>query len=155
MPAGRLFAGFMYMDRAFYEETKLSFGEPLIESDEFIFDFTDSYEKEMGKGLLKRFVIFKKTIERDELPSIKIRAREIEKRFSEGGKRRINIDPGYITPNNVIVASTKDHPHRIYLSSGIYGDIQLMFRKDSAVTLPNTYQDYNMHKELFHNARKA
>jgi hypothetical protein len=61
----------------------------------------------------------------------------------------VNIDPGYITPNNVIVASTKEFPSRIYLGKGIYGDLQLILKRSEAVPMPFTFADYKLNKDFF------
>ena len=58
------------------------------------------------------------------------------------GKRIINIDPGYLATEKVVVASTKNFTHRIYIGKGIYGDLQLMRQKGVYAAMPWTYPDY-------------
>ncbi|RKY87620.1 phosphoribosylformylglycinamidine cyclo-ligase, partial [candidate division KSB1 bacterium] len=102
--------------------------------------------KEMGKNLKKRFLSFTELIYPDEITSIKIKTNEIEKKFTEKGKRKVNIDPGYISESKLILATTKNYSHRIYLNNGIYGDLHLIFKNGRFNPQPWTYPDY---KEKF------
>lgn len=107
---------------------------------------TDYYEKEMGSGLLRRFVSFGPLIPPERLPEIKLRTQGWEENYQwmEGVKRgrRINIDPGYLDAGKVVLASTKNASHRIYLRSGIYGETTLLFHSGSFHPFAYTYPDY-------------
>ncbi len=109
-----------------------------------IYDFnqTDYYQKEMGPGLKRRFVSFLRLMDPLRLPSIKLYTNKIEKRLSENNNRRVNIDPGYITAAKLVLASTKDFSHRIYLQDGIYAEITLYYKDRSFRTLEWTYPDF-------------
>lgn len=154
----KLFMGIMYSKIANYKEAIQllikEFGGLEIEGKEFDFNFTDYYEKEMGSDLKKRFVLFKTSIKREKLPDIKLQTIKIETRFKKQGKRKINIDPGYITLDNVIVASTKELPHRIYLNKGIFADLQLILKKNDVITFKHTFADYEQSKDFFLEARR-
>ena len=106
---------------------------------------TDYYKKEMGSGLLRRFVSFAPLISPESLAEIKLKTQELEKgyQWSEDGKkgRQVNIDPGYLDGGKVVLASTKSASHRIYLRSGVYGEVTLLFR-GSYQSLDYTYPDY-------------
>jgi hypothetical protein len=104
--------------------------------------FTDYYQDEMGTGLLKQFLVFKNLIEPDRLPDIKVLTNSIETKYGRNEKRSINIDPGYVCDSKVILATTKNYSHRIYLGSGIYGDVHLIYQKHSFQVQPWTYPDY-------------
>lgn len=108
------------------------------------FNYTNYYIKEMGTGLLRRFVGFQKLIEPEELVPIKHFTNELEKKFlnSDTNKRQINLDPGYITAAKLILASTKDHIHRIYLRDGIYAETTLRVENKSFQPWQWTYPDY-------------
>ena len=54
----------------------------------------------------------------------------------------MNLDPGYITPAKLVLASTKDHAHRLYLADGIYAEVTLAFRGKQWQPLEWTYPDY-------------
>jgi hypothetical protein len=111
-------------------------------SPEFFFDRTRYYSKEMGWPLHRRFVSFSELIPADHIAEIKHRTNAVEQQFLSDGKRRINIDPGYISPERLILATGKNYVHRVYLSKGIYADLTLLFKKGSFVHLQWTYPDY-------------
>jgi hypothetical protein len=104
--------------------------------------FTDYYEKEMGSDLLKLFVSFSRLDQPDKLPDMKIKTNKLEECNEKEGKRRLNIDPGYLTQAKVVLATTKDYSHRIYLSRGIFGDLHLFYAEKSFRIQPWTYPDY-------------
>jgi len=112
-------------------------------SPECFFDRTRYYEKEMGWPLHRRFISFERLIRPEQLVSIKLRCNEVEKRYLHEGKRRINVDPGYISPERLVLATGKNYVHRIYLSKGIYADLTLVFRKGCFEPLAWTYKDYS------------
>lgn len=122
----------------------------------FDFSFTKYYEKEMGPGLKKQFVSFVQTHHPKDLPGLKVRTNEIEKSWSRDGNRCINLDPGYITSAKLVLASAKDFAHRIYLSDGIYGDVQFQFRGHAFRPHPWTFPDYQTETALafFHRVRE-
>jgi hypothetical protein len=66
----------------------------------------------------------------------------MEDRTSEGGKRRVNIDPGYMSQAHLILATGKGYTHRPYLRDGIYADLTLIYSGKSFQSLPWTYPDY-------------
>lgn len=125
------------------------FGPIWQESPTFRFDeFTLYYEKEMGKILFKRFWAFETLINPGTLPTIKRRTNQREAEIAELFKtddsipRPLNLDPGYIDLGKLILASTKDHSHRIYLNDGIFAETTLIFTKKHWQTLAWTYPDY-------------
>jgi len=77
------------------------------------------------------------------LPDVKLLANDVEHRFSVRGKRRVNIDPGYISQAHLILATGKGYTHRPYLRDGIYADLTLMYRGKTFHSLPWTYPDYS------------
>lgn len=106
------------------------------------FDYTTYYHREMGEGLKRRIVSFEGLIPPDRLPSIKLWTNELEGLFCQNGKRRVNIDPGYINQHHLILATTKEAPHRPYLGMGIYADLTLVYRYGRFEPLRWTYPDY-------------
>lgn len=119
-----------------------NFGPADIISQWMPFNYTSYYEPEMGDALERRMISFERLIEQDELVEIKLITNEIEKGYSEEGKRAVNIDPGYLLMSRFILATGKDFTHRVYLSKGIYADLTLIFKSGSFRTLPWTYPDY-------------
>jgi len=104
------------------------------------------YENEMGAGLLRRFVSFRRLVSPGDLADIKLETHKAEIKYrssvAEGGGRRINVDPGYLDPGKIVLASTKNAGHRIYLKSGIYGETTLLYYNGAFQACPQTYPDY-------------
>jgi hypothetical protein len=118
------------------------FGPVCTESDLLPFDRTTYYEPEMGKDLVRRFVAFQDLIGQSRLPQIKLWSNELEKQLGSQTGRIINLDPGYISAERLVLATGKNFTHRIYLGSGIYADLTLMFFKKSFRPMEWTYPDY-------------
>lgn len=106
------------------------------------FDRTRYYEKEMGWPLHRLFITFQNLIRPEHLVDIKIKTNNLEMEYLYEGRRRINIDPGYISLERLVLATGKNYTHRIYLSKGIYADLTLVFNKGSFRPLDWTYKDY-------------
>jgi hypothetical protein len=78
-----------------------------------------------------------------QLVDIKPITNRVEKQFLDPqGGRRINIDPGLLSMENLVLATGKNFTHRIYLQKGIFAEVTLLFQKGKFVTLPWTYPDY-------------
>lgn len=107
------------------------------------FNFTDYYQPEMGIGLKRRFLSFKQKILPRDLSRIKVYTNHIEKKFSKNnGSRQINIDPGYLTLAKLVLATTKDYQHRLYLDQGIFAEVTLRFQGKTFTSWEWTYPDY-------------
>ncbi len=107
------------------------------------FDFTDYYEVEMGKNLLRLWLSFDRLVIPDKLLEIKLAVMEIEEKFLDAnGKRRINLDPGILTLCKLVLATTKNYYHRIYLGKGIHAEVTLFYRHNNFEPLDWTYPDY-------------
>ena len=125
------------------EKLVKKFNEIDYTSEPLIFDFTDYYEKELGKDLIRHIVSFKKLINPGMLPQIKLFTNDIEDQFlKEGGNRSVNVDPGYIALCHFVLASCKNFTHRPYLGDGVYADLTLVFRKKTFHALEWTFPDY-------------
>ena len=118
------------------------FGKIDFESQTLPFNLTDYYKKEFGNNLKRSFVSFSRLINPEDLPKIKIASNKIEERLSVEKKRRINIDPGYLELSKLVLATTKDYSHRIYLGGGIYGEVTLYYRNATFIAWEWTYPDY-------------
>ena len=111
-------------------------------SDELPFDYTDYYYPEMGSNLKRVFVTFEKLIQRDKIVIVKLQSNELEKEFSDKYNRNINIDPGLITPENIMLSTNKNFSHRLYLGEGIFGEVTLIYRNKKFKVLEWTFPDY-------------
>jgi hypothetical protein len=119
-----------------------SYGEVDFISPLFSFAYTDYYTKEMGIDLVRRFVSFTGLIPPEVLPDVKLATNVLEENYMQAGKRKLNIDPGYIAQAHLILATGKGYTHRPYLRDGIYADLTLIFQGGSFRGLPWTYPDY-------------
>ena len=108
----------------------------------FDFDYTRYYEPEMGGPLFRRMLAFKPLIRQDALAGIKLATNIIEQDFQQKGKRRVNIDPGYLLSERFVLATGKNFTHRIYIGQNIYADLTLVYQNGVFQTLPWTYPDY-------------
>ncbi len=106
------------------------------------FDFTKYYDKEMGEGILRFYMGFDNLVEAGKIGDIKRQSNLIEKNFTIDGKRQVNIDPGYITLAKLVLATTKDATHRIYLGNGIFAESTLFFKSGTFYPWQWTYPDY-------------
>jgi len=104
--------------------------------------FTRYYSDEMGYGLMKTYISFDTLIDRGDLAEIKNFTNNLEQKTARNGNRTINIDPGYITNDKLVLASTKDFYHRIYLSDGIFAEVTLHYRRGRYRKFSWTYNDY-------------
>jgi len=141
-----LFIGTLYSDAAVLDWTKKtigkSFGEVLFLSSSSQWDYSRYYKEELGWPIFRRFIFFSDLIDPGDIADIKLKTNEIENDFSIDGKRRINLDPGYLTLSKVVLASTKNYSHRIYLGKGIYGEVTLIYKDGKYSPHLFTYRDY-------------
>lgn len=106
------------------------------------FSHTHYYEAEFGPGLLRCFAAFERLIDPGALADIKTLTDALELEFAVQGRRRINLDPGYMTLAKYVLASTKNASHRIYLKQGIYAEVTCNYRERKWQPNPWTYRDY-------------
>lgn len=135
-------------------------GGVALVSDAFAFTETEYYAATMGADLMKQFVVCERQIDPGALAAIKRQTNEWEAEYAALGRhpepRPLNLDPGYITPAKLVLASTKDHAHRIYLREGIYAEVTLAFRRQAWQPLEWTYPDYRRddYQEFFSRCRE-
>jgi hypothetical protein len=106
------------------------------------FAYTDYYTTEFGASLIRRLVAFDRLIRPDSLPDVKLWTNALERRLASEGRRRVNIDPGYVARAHLLLATGKGYSHRPYLRDGIYADLTLIYRNKTFQSLPWTYPDY-------------
>lgn len=151
-PPVKLIVGFIFKKALTLKDAKAAlekhFGKIDFESAPLNFTYTDYYEKEMGRGLERVFVSFKKLISASDLARIKIWTNRIEGRFLSGKNRLINIDPGYLELAKLVLATTKDFNHRIYLKDGIFAEVTLYYAHKTFHPWDWTYPDYRTQEYL-------
>jgi hypothetical protein len=139
-------AGFLY--RADYAVTAPlgllteKFGPVAMHTSPASFTHTAYYGKEMGDRLLRQWFAFDTLVDPAILSAMKHASNEIEEQFSNEQGRSFNIDPGIISLSNLVLASTKNYTHRIYLGQGIYAEVTLLYRHKQFQALGWTYPDY-------------
>jgi hypothetical protein len=121
------------------------------------FNFTDYYKNELGENVLRYWISFSPNVTLENLWKIKIVTNNIETQFFSDKKnlRKINIDPGYIEGSKLVLFTTKNYYHRIYLAEGIYAENTLYFTNNKFEIFPWTYPDYktNESKNFFYTVR--
>lgn len=122
------------------------FGHIKKESENIAWQHSAYYEKELGRDLFRKFVFFSRPIDPIELASAKHVTMDVERKLGkrDEGKlqRRINIDPGYMTRAKLVLASSKDFSHRIYIGNGVYAEVTLYFKDGCFRPFFYTYRDY-------------
>lgn len=128
------------------EQGEKQWGKIVLESERFDHKETDYYEATMGADLKKQFFAFEKLVDPARLVDWKLQANRWEEEYSQTTDwpetRPLNLDPGYLTEAKLVLASTKDHSHRIYLDRGIYAEGTLYFQRGDWQKRPWTYPDY-------------
>jgi len=155
------FCGLIYSSEEIYNSAKdylrHAWGTVDLEAGPWPFTFTDYYKTEMGPDLKRRFLSFSELLCPENTFSWKIFTNQLEQRFLVSANRRqINLDPGYLDLSRLVLLTTKDFSHRIYLAQGIYAEITLVFQGGQFRPLPWTYPDYRTEEYLkfFHKMRQ-
>lgn len=142
----KLVIGMLLSERAMFPEIAAElaarFSPPDLVSPWLPFGYTSYYEKEMGAPLWRRVLAFSGWFAQDGLAKIKLQTNALEQAHLAAGRRRVNIDPGYLLLERFVLATGKNFSHRIYIGGGIYADLTLVFRHGAYQPLPWTYPDY-------------
>lgn len=151
--------GIMYSNKKILDDAlKIlikKYGKITSMSKEYSFSkITKYYDAEMNGKVMKKLFVFD-FIKPDQIAEIKLFTNKIEEKFIKKGNRRINIDPGYFTITNIVLPTTKNFTHRIYMKKGIYVEMTVLFKKTGIETFEWTYPDFktNLAKEFFWNER--
>ena len=142
----KLIIGLLFVDIEKYHAVKNRltrlFGRIDFASELLDFTHTSYYTAEMGPGIKRVFLSFKRLFDLKNICSVKIKTNHIENKYSKAGRRTINIDPGYLDLAKLVLFSTKDYTHRIYLDKGIYAEATLFYKDNGFKAWPWTYPDY-------------
>ena len=159
-PFVMLFCSIIYGSKSGFEscinELTNEYGDIGLKSSKLDFKSSEYYREEMGEELFRQFVGFRELISRDRIVDIKILADTLEKKFSEDGRRTVNIDPGYLSAEHLILSTGKAYAHRPYLGKGVYADLTLVYRDNRFDSLEWTYPDYktDIIQSYFYELRK-
>ena len=132
------------------EALTAKFGKADITSDVWPFDKTDYYKDETGPRILRQFISIERLIAPGKLAKVKHKTNKLEQKLAAKLglplPRPVNLDPGIIEPSKLILATTKNYSHRIYIGKKMYAEVTLIFDKGSWRPLPSTYPDYKQRR---------
>lgn len=106
------------------------------------FDVTEYYRPEMGPDLLRFWCAGRRLAPAALLADWKLRSRELETQWGERGARRVNLDTGYLSSLQVVLATTKPLPQAVYVRDGVYALVELLYGSGGFEAFPWTYPDY-------------
>lgn len=144
-----------------WERVRATWGPTMEVSIPFPFSESAYYQSSMGQNLLKQFAVLDLDYDPTDLADNKILTNEWEaeakRSFDFSEDRPLNIDPGYMSLTKIVLASTKNREHRIYLQNGIYAEVTLAYREQQWKPMEWTYPDYQRadFREFFSHARKC
>jgi Domain of unknown function (DUF4416) len=130
------------IERAVFQELAGFLGPPDLVSGRLQFDQTRYYSPEMGESLQRRLAVFLHLADPANLCQWKTFTNALERRLSLAGRRLVNLDPGYLARERLVLATGKNYTHRLYLGQGLYGEVTLIYQKGGWQPLPWTYPDY-------------
>lgn len=121
-------------------------GPEWLVSPMFDFEETKFYETDMGSGLKKQLLVYEQDFDPAQLADLKIASNQLEREFQLESRfpesRALNIDPGYLSEAKLVLATTKDRDHRIYLRDGIYAEVTLYYLRSGWQFSRWSYPDY-------------
>jgi len=122
------------------------FGKADFTSDIWPFDKTDYYKDQTGSRILRQFISIERLINPGKLAKIKYKTNKLEQKLAKmlalPLPRPVNLDPGIIEPSKLVLATTKNFSHRIYIGNKMYAEVTLIFDKGRWCPLDHTYPDY-------------
>jgi len=148
----KLIIGILAADKACLdaavEALEKRFGLIDLVSDVWPFTQTDYYKEQTGENILRQFVSLENLFLPVRLAGFKHKTNALEKVLAHSLKtdlpRPVNFDPGIIEPSKLVLASTKNYSHRIYLGKKIYAEVTLIYDKGAWQSFPYTYPDYRL-----------
>jgi len=136
------------------EKLEALWGEQENVSSPVPFTATDYY-RDIAPRLMRRFICFEGLAQAAELPDWKRASIGVE--TESRNPRIVNIDPGYVDGARLVLASTKDHAHRIYLRDGIFAEVTMRFKFGKWTPFDYTFPDFasGVYDEFLSAARES
>ena len=156
----KLFMGILYSDTVVLTKSLVvlqeHYGEIDYRSQSFEFAITDYYVHEMGEPIFRLFISFERLIHPKTISRIKIETNDIEVKLALDGNRKVNLDPGYMDYDKVVLASAKYNGQKIYLDDGIWADLTLYFEKGRFHPYPWSFPDFKkgIYEDVFLEIRR-
>lgn len=121
-------------------------GDADFTSEVWPFDKTDYYRDQTGPRILRQFLSIERLIDAGRLAKIKLHTNKLERKLAKSLAiplpRPVNLDPGLIEPSKLVLATTKNYSHRIYIGKRMYAEVTLIYDKGRWQPLGHTYPDY-------------
>ena len=118
------------------------FGPVSERSEGFPFDMSDYYRPEMGDGLRRVWLAFEQPVPPDGLADWKLECASIEEDMTEDGRRRANLDPGYLDFGKLVLASFKEAPDKIYMGRGVWAHTCLRYGHGRFTAPDHSFPDF-------------
>jgi uncharacterized protein DUF4416 len=151
-PPIQLFIALLTRDLQIMEEVERrlasEYGAVEDRTEIFLFTFPGPFKREMGEDLKKQVLCFSELLPVEKFPDVKAFTNDLEWEYREHDphpRRLINLDPGYLSLSKVVLASTRNYSHHVYLRDGVYGELLLRYHRGALRNLPWTYADYRSH----------
>jgi hypothetical protein len=122
-----------YLDARQWAQDQLSarWGDIRTVSSEIPFEAGGYYTPTMGSDLTKTLIAFGGFCDPADLADWKHETNELETLYANESEhaetRPLNLDPGYITQAKLVLATTKDRDHRLYLRDGMFAEVTLTY----------------------------
>ena len=108
-----------------------AWGDVQVESGEIPFEAGGYYTPTMGSGLTKTLIAVDGFVDPAGLADWKHQTNQWEQSYADQSAhtepRPLNLDPGYVTQAKLVLATTKDRDHRIYLRDGMFAEVTLTY----------------------------
>ncbi len=140
---GALFSDIDLLKKAL-ELCQVKIGDVDLRSENFPFDLTTYYNEEMGQPIFRTFYSFETLRNPGDLSKLKVLCNDIEAKLAVEGKRKVNLDMGYLDFHKVVLASAKYNGQKIYLDQGIYADPTLFFEEGQFHAFEHTFPDFKL-----------
>lgn len=160
----KLIVGILSSDSAYLtrsaELLSEAFGRIDLASEVWPFTFTNYYQEEMGDTISRQFLSFEPLLDPGALAGIKHQTNAMEQTLARElpstVTRPVNLDPGFIETSKLVLATTKNFSHRIYIGQQMYAEVTLSFHKGSWIAFPYTFPDYQQasYQQFFSQVRE-
>ena len=135
------------------------FGQADFLSEIWPFTQTQYYKDQTGTNILRQFVAIADLIDPGRLAAVKHKTNQIEQDLAKElpiWPRPVNLDPGLLEPSKLILASTKNFSHRVYIGDKIYAEVTLLSNKGTWRFQEYTYPDYKQtcYQQFFSKVKK-
>jgi hypothetical protein len=119
-----------------------AFGAVALKSPAYPFDGSDYYRDELGDRIERFWFCFAELCGAESLSDGRWTTGGIEESFAVDGKRRVNLDPGYLDLGKLVLASLKQAPDKIYMGRGVWAHTCLRYRFGELTAPDHSFADF-------------